>query len=127
MPSFQQQILGHPAEAIAIEDDKIMYGVYTRRFILQANNRVAAFVDTNTFMARKGLIIRNCSSVPGDTLSQPSTDVAYWGGPDVTPANGMPINPGEMVMFDFRAKKRVDFYIITDQASGIQMSVGELL
>lgn len=121
------EALGHKAEAVSIEDDKVMYGIYTKRLVLTANMRVIVNVDNNTWMSRKGVLIRNCSSMPGDISKQPVTDVAYWGGPDVTPGNGVPINPGETVILDFRAKKRVDVYIITDQASGIQIACSELL
>ena len=121
------EALGHKAEAVSIEDDKVMYGIYTKRLVLTANMRMIVIVDNNTWMARKGVLIRNCSSVPGDTSKQPMTDVAYWGGPDVTPANGVPFNPGETVILDFRAKKRVDVYVITDQASGVQIACSELL
>ena len=121
------EALGHKAEAVSIEDDKVMYGIYTKRLVLTANIRLAAVVDNNTWMARKGVLIRNCSSVPGDTGAQPATDIAYWGGQDVTPGNGVPLNPGETVILDFRAKKRVEVYVVTDQVTGVQIAVSELL
>ena len=121
------ETLGHKAEAVAVEDDKIMFGIYTKRLVLKPNFRQAAVVDSNTLMARKGLIIRNCSSIPGDTKLQPSTDIIYWGGPDVTVANGISLNPGESIVFDFRAKKRVEVYVITDRDTSIQVAVSEML
>lgn len=98
--------LGHKAEAVAIEDDKIMYGIYSARVTLTANTRISARVDSNS-LGRKGVLMRNCSSAPNDTSKQPSTDIAYWGGVDVTAANGVPFNPGETVILDFRDRKSV--------------------
>lgn len=124
---LQSDALGHKAEAVVSEDDKVMFGIYTKRLVLLANNRQAVIVDTNQYMIRKGILIRNCSSVPGDTSLQPSTDIVYWGGPDVTPANGVPLNPSEGIVIDFRAKKRVDIYVVTDQTTGIEVAFSEVL
>ena len=121
----EQFALGHKAEAVAIEDDKIMYGIYSARVILTANTRISARVDSNS-LGRKGVLIKNCTSAPGDTSKQLTTDVIYYGGIDVTVNNGVPLLPNESIVLDFRAKYRVDVYIITDQVN-IQVAFCELL
>lgn len=106
---------------VSIDDDKIMYGIFTERVVL-AGHTIAARTVKNTFGTRKTLVIKNMSVI--DPLN-PNANFFYWGGSDVTTGNGIGVAPGEASIFDFTAKKNVDVFITA--AAGVIIGLCEFV
>jgi hypothetical protein len=106
---------------VSIDDDKIMYGVFTEQFVL-AGYAVAATTSKNVYRVRKTLLIRNMAAI--DTAN-PNANFLYWGGTNVTPETGIHIAPGESAIFDFTAKKWLDIYITG--AAGVLIGIAEFV
>lgn len=106
---------------VSVDDDKIIYGVFTQQTVL-AGFAVAATTVKNVYGVRKTLLIRNLAAIDP---ANPNNNFIYWGGANVSSTTGIPIAPGETVSFDFTAKKWIDVFI--QGAAGISIAVAEFV
>lgn len=106
---------------VSIDDDKIMYGVFTEHKILEGYV-IAATTTNNNFRVRKTLLIRNIAAIDP---AAPNANYIFWGSSNVSPSNGVPIAPGESVTFDFTAKKWLDIFVFG--AVGLAVVIAEFV
>ena len=106
---------------VSIDDDKIMYGAFTQQ-INTTGYAIAATTDRNVYRVRKSLLIRNMAAID---VANPNANFIYWGSGNVNLTNGLPIAPGETVVFDFTAKKWIDIYLFG--VAGILVGVCEFV